>query len=56
MSESDHHAGSVQQVAQEGIQEGLEYLLRRRLHSLSTLPVSVLCHPHSKEVPPCAIL
>lgn len=56
MSESDHPAGSVQQVAQEGIQEGLEYLLRRRLHSLSRLPVSVLCHPHSKEVPPCAIL
>lgn len=55
ISESDHPAGSVQQVAQEGIQEGLEYLLRR-LHSLSRLPVPVLCHPHSKEVPPCAIL
>ena len=27
---------------------GLEYLQRKRLHSLAGQPVPVLCHPHSK--------
>ena len=42
--------GSLQQVAQESIQMGLEYLQRIKLHNTSGQPVPVLCHPHSKEV------
>jgi len=34
-------AGTLQQVAQVGIQMGLEYLQRRRLHRLSGQPVPV---------------
>ena len=37
-------AGSLQQVAQVGIQVGLESYLQRRLHHLSGQPVTVLCH------------
>jgi len=37
------------QVAQESIQEGLEYFQRRRLHKLSGHPVPELYHSHSKE-------
>jgi len=40
----------LEQTAQDCIQVGLEYLQRRRLHSLSGQPVPVLRHPHSKEV------
>jgi len=42
-------AGSLQQVAQEGVQMGLEYP-HRRLHNLSGQPVPVLYHPYCKEV------
>uniref|UniRef100_A0A8B9V8S3 UBC core domain-containing protein n=1 Tax=Anas zonorhyncha TaxID=75864 RepID=A0A8B9V8S3_9AVES len=35
---------------QVGIQTGLEYLQRRRLHNLPGQPVPMLCHPHHEEV------
>ena len=44
--------GHLEQAAQELFQVGLEYLQRRRLHSLSGQPVSVLRHPQSEEVLP----
>jgi len=37
--------GHLQQAAQDLVQEGLEYLQRRRLHNLPGQPVPVLCHP-----------
>ena len=43
-------AGSLQYFAQVGIQTGLEYLQRRRLHSLSGQPVPVVCQHYCKEV------
>jgi len=42
-------AGPLQQVAQVGVQAGLEYLQRKRIHSLSEQPVPVLLHPYSEE-------
>ena len=42
-------AGSLQQVAQVGIQTCLEYL-QKRLHNLPGQPVPVLHHPHHEEV------
>ena len=44
--------GHLQQAAQDLVQAGLEYLQRRRLHSLSGQPVPVLRHPQSEEVLP----
>uniref|UniRef100_A0A8C2TCU1 Leucine rich pentatricopeptide repeat containing n=1 Tax=Coturnix japonica TaxID=93934 RepID=A0A8C2TCU1_COTJA len=43
-------AGSLHHVTQVGIQAGLEYPQRRRLHHLPGQPVPVLRHPHCKEV------
>lgn len=40
-------AGSLQQA---GIQTCVEYLYRRRLHSLAGQPVPVHCNPYHKEV------
>jgi len=37
--------GHLQQVAEDLVQAGLEYLQRRRLHHLSGQPVPVLRHP-----------
>ena len=42
----------LQQAAQDLVQAGLEYLQRRRLHSLPGQPVPVLRHPQSEEVLP----
>lgn len=36
--------GSLEQVAQENVQEGFEYL-KRRLYNCSGQPVPVLCNP-----------
>jgi len=44
--------GHLQQAAQDLVQEGLEYLQRRRLHCLPGQPVPVLRHPQSEEVLP----
>jgi len=44
--------GHLQQTAQDRVQEGPEYLQRRRLHSLPGQPVPVLHHPQSEEVLP----
>ena len=44
--------GHLQQAAQELVQVCFEYLQRRRLYKTSGHPIPVLCHPHSKEVPP----
>jgi len=44
--------GRLQKTAQDLVQAGLEYLQRRRLHSLSGQPVRVLRHPQSEEVLP----
>ena len=44
--------GLLQQVAQELVQAGLEYLQRRRLHSLPGQPLPVLRHPQREEVLP----
>ena len=44
--------GHPEQAAQERIQAGLEYLQRRRLHSLPGQPVPGLCHPQKEEVLP----
>ena len=43
-------AGTLQWVAQVGIQMTLEYLHNRRLHYISGQPVPVLCQPYSKAV------
>lgn len=40
--------GFLEENAQEIIQVGFEYLLRRRLHNLSGQSVPLLCHPHSE--------
>jgi len=42
----------LQQAAQDHVQEGLEYLQRSRIHSLSGQPVPGLRHPQSEEVLP----
>jgi len=44
--------GHLEQAAQNLVQVGLEYLQRRRLHSLPRQPVPVLCHPQSEDVLP----
>jgi len=44
--------GHLQQAAQGCVQAGLEYLQRRRLHSLPGQPVPVLRHPQREEVLP----
>jgi len=44
--------GHLQQAAQDLVQSGLEYLQRRRLHSLPGQPVPGLRHPQSEEVLP----
>lgn len=43
--------GSLQRVAQLGIQHGWEYLHRRRLPHLSGQLVPVLCHSDRKVIP-----
>jgi len=47
--------GHSEQAAQDRVQAGLEYLQRRRLHSLPGQPVPGLRHPQS-EVLPCVQL
>jgi len=44
--------GHLQQAAQDLVQVGLEYLQRRRLHSLPGQPVPVLRHTQSEEILP----
>jgi len=44
--------GHLKQAAQDLVQAGLEYLQRRRLHTLPGQPVSGLCHPQREEVLP----
>ena len=44
--------GHLQQAAQDLVQMGLEYLQRRRLHSLPGQPVPALRHPQREEVLP----
>ena len=44
--------GHLEQVAQDLIQAGFEYLQRRRIPSLSGQPVPVLHHPQREEVLP----
>ena len=44
--------GHLQQAAQDLVQPGLEYLQRRRLHSLPGQPVPGLRHPQREEVLP----
>ena len=44
--------GHLQQAAQDLVQVGLEYLQRRRLHSLPGQPVPVLRHTQREEVLP----
>ena len=44
--------GHPEQAAQDLVQAGLEYLQRRRLHSLPGQPVPGLRHPQSEEVLP----
>ena len=44
--------GQLEQAAQDHVQVGLEYLLRRRLHNPSRQPLPVLCHCQSEEVLP----
>ena len=44
--------GHLQQAAQDLVQAGLEYLQRRRLHSLPGQPVPGLRHPPREEVLP----
>ena len=41
--------GHLQQAAQDLVRAGLEYVQRRRLHSLLGQPVPVPCHPQRKE-------
>jgi len=47
--------GHLQQAAQDLVQEGLEYLQRRRIHNLPGQPVPVLRHAQGKEVVPRVI-
>ena len=42
----------LEQAAQDLVQASLEYLQRRRLHSLPGQPVPVLRNPQREEVPP----
>ena len=42
--------GHPEQAAQDLVQEGLEYLQRRRLHNLPGQPVPGLRHPQREEV------
>jgi len=44
--------GHLQQVAQDLVQAGLEYLQRRRIHNPSGQPFPVLHHPQREEVLP----
>ena len=44
--------GHLQQAAQDLVQASLEYLQRRRLHSLPGQPVPVLRRPKREEVLP----
>ena len=44
--------GHLQQAAQDHIQAGLEYLQKRRIHSLSGQPVPGLHHPLREEILP----
>ena len=44
--------GHLQQAAQDLVQAGLEYLQRRRLHSLPGQPVPELRHPQREEILP----
>jgi len=44
--------GHLQQVAQDLVQAGLEYLQRRRLHNHPGQPAPVLRHPQREEVLP----
>ena len=44
--------GHPEQAAQDRVQEGLEYLRRRRIHNLSGQPVPVLNYPQREEVLP----
>ena len=44
--------GHLQQAAQDLVQQGFEYIQRRRLHNLPGQPVPVLRHPQSEEVLP----
>ena len=44
--------GHLQQAAQDLVQAGLEYLQRRRLHSLPGQPGPGLCHPQREEILP----
>ena len=44
--------GHLQQAAQDLVQAGLEYLQKRRIHSLSGQLVPGLRHPQSEEVLP----
>ena len=44
--------GHLQQAAQDLVQVGLEYLQRRRIHSLPGQPVPVLRHPQREEILP----
>ena len=44
--------GHLQQAAQDLVQEGLEYLQRRRLHNFPGQPAPVLRHPQSEEILP----
>jgi len=42
----------LQQAVEDLVQEGLEYLQRRRLYNLPGQPVPVLRHPQSEEILP----
>ena len=42
--------GHLQEVVEDLVQAGLEYLQRRRLHNLPGQPVPVLRHPQREEV------
>ena len=44
--------GHLEQLPQDPIHAGFEYLQRRRIHSLSGQPIPVLRHPQSEEVLP----
>ena len=44
--------GHLQQVVEDLVQAGLEYLQRRRLHSLPGQPGPGVCHPQREEVLP----
>ena len=44
--------GHPEQTAEDLVQAGLEYLQRRRLHTLPGQPVPVLCHPQREEILP----